>query len=130
IYGAVRDENWATLPYDISDERMEVREQDFTIRYQATYTHQDQAVYRADFVWQGRADGSIVVEMKGTALAGFTRNRIGLCVLHPPHLKGTGVEVSGSDARVKKKEFPRLINPHQVLTDVRAIKYATGSTEI
>src|SRR5690606_13365171 len=130
IYSAVRDENWTTLLYDISDEQIEEREQGFLISYTATYRHGDAAVFRATFTLEGRQDNVITVEMKGEVLAGFTRNRIGLCVLHPRHLKGSSVEVTNSDGKSVKAMFSRLISPHQVLIDIRALKHNIGSKEV
>lgn len=130
IYGAVRDENWTTLIYDISDEHIEDKEQSFLISYTATYRHGDGAVFRATFTLEGRQDNTIIVEMKGEVLAGFTRNRIGLCVLHPQELKGSTVEVTNPDGKLVKAMFSRLISPHQVLTDIHALKHNIGSKEV
>lgn len=127
IYSAVRDENWTTLPYDIEEERVEVDEHGFAISYTATYKHHNETVYRAVFSLEGRQDNTIIVEMKGEALAGFTRNRIGLCVLHPQDVKGSAVEVTDPDGKLVKTMFSRLISPRQVLMDIRAMKYDLGS---
>lgn len=130
IYSAVRDENWTTLSYDILDERVEIGDLHFTISYRATYKHQGKEVYSATFTLEGKADSSITVAMEGKVLAPFTRNRIGLCVLHPRDAKGSAVKVTGTDAAVLKTEFPTLISPHQVLMDIAALKYKVGSTEL
>lgn len=130
IYGAVRDENWTTLSYDISDEAVEIGARHFVISYQATYRHLGNDVYTAAFSLEGTEDGTITVSMKGKALAGFTRNRIGLCVLHPQRAQGSSVEVTGPDAKVVKTALPRLISPVQVLMDIRAMKYNVAGTVV
>lgn len=130
IYSAVRDENWTTFPYDISDERIEADEQSFRISYTATYKHQGKACFRASFLLEGSRDNTIVVEMNGQALAAFVRNRIGLCVLHPQEVKGASVEVTDPGGKVVKTMFSRLISPHQVLMDIRSMKYNVGSEEV
>lgn len=130
IYSAVRDQNWTTLPYDISDERVETNGRSFKISYTATYRHQNEPVYRAKFGLEGTPDDMIVVSMEGEALAGFERNRIGLCVLHPQQLKGSDVEVTRPDSKVVRTVFSKLVSPHQVLMDVRAMKYNVGSREV
>lgn len=130
IYGAVRDENWTTLSYDISNEDVEIGARHFVISYQATYKHLGKDVYIAAFSLEGTEDGTITISMEGKALAGFTRNRIGLCVLHPQSVQGSQVEVTGPDAKVGKTEWPRLISPHQVLMDIRAMEYKVAGTAV
>ncbi len=48
IYGAVRDENWETIPAIISGEKIEERENGFSIKYSAVY-RAGNIHYRADF---------------------------------------------------------------------------------
>ena len=82
IYGAVRDAAWRTIPAMLSDLHVEADHETFAVRYLATHVDGD-----VDFAWQaeitGDADGTIVFGFAGEARAGFARNRIGLCVLHP-----------------------------------------------
>src|SRR5688500_8597276 len=82
IYGAVRDENWETIPAIISGEKIEETENEFNVTYTAIY-QTGNIHYHADFSIEGKADSSIVFSMKGEALSDFKKNRIGLCVLHP-----------------------------------------------
>src|SRR5690606_6823200 len=49
---------------------------------------------------------------------------------HPRHLKGSSVEVTNSDGKSVKAMFSRLISPHQVLIDIRALKHNIGSKEV
>lgn len=130
IYGAVRDENWVTLPYNTSLENIEIGENSFRISYRADYIHRGQQVYSAEFLLEGKADNSISVEMKGRALESFTRNRIGLCVLHPRESKGIPVEVTGPDGAIVNAGFPVTISPHQVLLDISALKYSIGPIDL
>lgn len=123
LYAALRDETWATLPYDIRDEKVEQREDGFRISYTAEYTHRQQHVYTADFILEGNSDNTITMEMRGRALAPFKRNRIGLCLLHGLWSKGAAVEVVSDDGAKTRSAFPELISPHQVLLDIRKLNY-------
>ncbi|MCW5559080.1 MAG: hypothetical protein KIT22_14785, partial [Verrucomicrobiae bacterium] len=53
IYGAVRDQNWDTLPAEISDLAIEDGAEGFRIRYTSTHRRGD-----IHFVWQAELTGS------------------------------------------------------------------------
>ncbi|WP_433514632.1 hypothetical protein ACQP2T_02840 [Nonomuraea sp. CA-143628] len=79
----------------------------------------------ADFSWRGTAtvtEDSLTFTFDGRAERDFERTRIGLCLIHPPHLAGTPVEVNGLAAG----EFPRRISPHQIFTGIRTMSYRDG----
>src|SRR5689334_4142967 len=58
IYTAIRDEHWATAPYEIHDERIEENENHFSISYTALY-HLYDIRYKADITIEGNADQTI-----------------------------------------------------------------------
>src|SRR5207253_2179233 len=81
-----------------------------------------------DFVWrgsiEGRPDGTIRYEMDGEARSTFRRNRIGICVLHPPReCAGAPYRVEHDAGRVEQGVFPKLISPHQPIMDIRALSH-------
>ena len=82
IYGAVRDQNWCTIPGVITDQILELPSSGFRAVY--TRTHRAGDIH---FVWHavitGGSDGTISFGLDGEALSTFLKNRIGLCVLHP-----------------------------------------------
>lgn len=123
LYGALRDETWATLPYDIRDEKVERHKNGFLISYTAEYMHKQKHVYTADFVLEGKPDNTISMEMRGRALASFQRNRIGLCLLHGLWSKGAVVAVVSDGGAPTKSAFPELISPHQIMFDIRKLNY-------
>jgi hypothetical protein len=123
LYSALRDETWATLPYDIRDEKIEQQEGGFRVSYTAEYKHGGKHVYTADILLEGKPDNTISMEMKGRALAPFKRNRIGLCLLHSLWSKGASVEVICDDGSSTKSAFPELISPHQAMVNIRKLKY-------
>lgn len=82
IYGAVRDARWGTVPARLSDLQVETGPDWFRVGYTAEHRVDDGAfLWRADIA--GRPDGTVAFGFRGRVLAGFARNRIGLCVLHP-----------------------------------------------
>ncbi|MBD0278482.1 MAG: hypothetical protein ICV81_11045 [Flavisolibacter sp.] len=121
IYGAVRDEHWATAPYSIQDEVIEEKNNCFSIRYTAIYQWKS-IHYKATFQIEGR-DNSISFSMQGEALRSFHRNRIGICVLHPLSCAGKNVEVQHWDGTSEKSIFPELISPHQPFKDIQQLRW-------
>ena len=125
IYGAIRDECWETILFTIENEVIEQQENSFRISYTASY-HNLTIAYRADFLIEGKEDHTIFFSMKGKALSGFNRNRIGLCVLHPASAyKGSTVTVRTAGGKVDQGLFPDLISPHQLLKDIRQMDWIT-----
>jgi hypothetical protein len=123
LYGALRDETWATLQYEIRDEKVEQYEGGFRISYTADYTREQKHVYAADFILEGKPDNTISMEMRGRALAPFKRNRIGLCLLHSLWTKGAAVDIVSDDGTTSRSAFPELISPHQVMLNIRRLNY-------
>lgn len=119
LYFALRDHNWNTIPAQIDDVRVQSRKRSFEIRYRAAHLAGEM-----DFRWQahirGTQDGGIRFEAAGRAYSDFRRNRIGLCVHHPlRECAGLAVRING-----RQSEFPRLVSPQQVFTDLRKMRYA------
>ncbi len=125
IYGAIRDEHWDTVPFTIENEVIEQKENSFRIRYTAFYRYLAIA-YRADFLIEGKEDHTITFSMKGDALSGFNRNRIGLCVLHPASAcKGLAVTVRTAEGKSDQGLFPALIKPHQLFKNTQRMDWIT-----
>ena len=115
IGGAVRDDNWITVPGILSDECIEVSSSSFRIRY--TCTHRQGDVH---FVWHatviGDADGTLRFEFDGEAKSTFLRNRIGLFVLHPiPECAGARVRATRVDGTIRERVFPERVAAEQPL---------------
>ena len=126
IYTAVRDEHWATAPYDIKDEIIEEHEESFSIRYTALYKLND-VHYKASIQIDGKQN-RISFYMKGEALSDFLRNRIGICVHHPiKECAGKEVHITRPDGISEKAVFPVMINPHQAFTKVQKMNWEISS---
>lgn len=118
IYPAVRDENWATASYKISDEVVEENAAGFTIGYTAFYEHH-RIQYKAFCQIEASGD-TISFSMKGVALSSFRSNRIGLCVLHPiPECAGKKILIEQLDGSYYESAFPELISPHQPFKGIK-----------
>ncbi len=122
VYGAVRDQNWGTVPVALSDMQLTSDDDSFDLRFAADCRAGD-----AHFRWSGLVrghDGELEFEFNGRALASFQRNRIGLCVLHPL------VECVGKPCRImtvpgtwEESAFPTSIAPNQPFKNVRAMAW-------
>jgi hypothetical protein len=129
IYGAVRNEKWETIPCSILDEKIEVNENSFSIRYTALYEW-GPVRFKADFSIDGGEDGSILFRMQGQAQSSFLRNRIGICVHHPlPTCIGAKAEIVRPDGSAYISEFPRQVSPHQPFFDIRNIQWTARSAQ-
>ena len=123
VYGAVRDRDWNTVPTVISD--LEVREEadSFRVTFKALCRQRE-----IDYRWKGTIEGSsagtVKFTMEGEAFSTFSRNRIGLCVLHPiRECAGKPCVVEHANGAITRKNFPRYIWPHQPFKSVRAITH-------
>jgi hypothetical protein len=123
IYGAVRDQNWGTVPAEITNISLEVRQNFFQITYEASHQQAD-----VDFTWQaslsGDEKGTITFIMDGVTHSTFQSNRIGFCVLHPAELcRGMPCEIEKIDGTKEKGVFPEWISPTPPFTDMRSISH-------
>jgi hypothetical protein len=111
IYGAVRDRNWCTVPPQVRMLELSQGVNSFQIRFEAVCRREN-----IHFRWlgsvSGAGDGTVTFEFHGEALTGFLRNRIGLCVLHPPReCVGTPVRFETAEGDAAISRFPELIEP-------------------
>ncbi|MEO6719129.1 MAG: hypothetical protein ABIN67_02145, partial [Ferruginibacter sp.] len=79
--------------------------------------------YKGEFTININRNNSISFSMKGTALSGFKKNRIGLCVLHPLACKGKRVKITKPTDDVYESIFPKLISPHQPFKNIHQMEW-------
>jgi D-apionolactonase len=126
IYSAVRDRDWKTIPYTVSDEKIEKRPDGFTITYKALYCL-GEINYEASIEIVGE-ENKISFSMKGQSRSWFESNRIGLCVHHPlKECLGKIVSLTSSADTCYQTQFPTLISPHQPFKKIRKMEW--GPTE-
>lgn len=121
IYPALRDRNWGTLKAAIRDEKIKQDKDGFSINYQADYKQGDIS-FRADYYIRGQGN-NISFEMKGKALSGFLKNRIGLCILHPLTVSGRFCILHHTNGTTSRKTFPEWISPHQPFMDLKGMEW-------
>ena len=122
IYGAVRDQNWNTVPPEIVVGRMTSNDEHFHLEFQVKCSSTG-IVFSWNGTIEGRA-GTLSFEFTGQAESTFRKNRIGLCLLHP--IQGC----AGQPCRVREtgqswveSEFPLFISPHQPFKNLAAISW-------
>src|ERR1700722_7118578 len=93
LYFALRDENWDTIPAELTNLCLDVRDDSFLVSFDAHHRNRD-----LDFRWHATIEGdrgtNINYTMSGEALRDFRYCRIGFCVLHP--MDHAGRPFSGS----------------------------------
>lgn len=124
INHTLRDQNWNTIPLEITSEKIESSVDSFVIEYDARCKNGV-----VDFQWkcriQGNADSTINFSIAGTALSTFSRNRIGLTVLHPIETcSGKDCHITHPDGTIKTERFPVLIDPVQPFFDIALMAWS------
>ncbi|PKK35170.1 hypothetical protein BWI96_18340 [Siphonobacter sp. SORGH_AS_0500] len=121
IYVAIRDENWGTADITIQDERIEPSEDTFKVYYRWTT---DEPKMAGEVTITGEADGTVTFDWQGTALEDFSKNRLGLCILHPIEgFKNQIVRVIHPNGEETPSTFPDLILPHQPFMTVAGLEW-------
>ena len=130
IYFAVRDHNWKTAAFTITDEHIDQTADSFRIRY--TWQVDNLGVQLTGQVTlEGDEAGQISVDFYGKALNSFQKNRIGLCVLHPiDGVIGQPAQIIDPDGHVTSGHFPVVIDPYQPFISIQTLRWrpASGTT--
>lgn len=128
IYAVVRDQNWNTIAWKVSNLKTDVRSDAFDLSFDVECQERD-----VHYAWHGTVSGDtggrITFEFDGEAKSDFLRNRIGICVLHPiVECAGKSVSLEHTNGAVEQAAWPKEIAPWQPLLDVRAItqEFAAG----
>ncbi|MBV6644288.1 MAG: hypothetical protein KI790_02500 [Cyclobacteriaceae bacterium] len=125
IYFAVRDQNWTTIPGEISEETIKEYDEGFHITYKM-YHDQNGIKYQWSVELEG-TDNEIDFKIYGESKSDFLRNRIGFCVLHPiQECSGKPCEVTYVSGEVATLTFPELIAPHQPMYNIRKMRWPLG----
>ena len=126
IYSAVRDKEWLTINPQITEEKIDVQKNSFTIRYKCNYQSRE-INFSAAYSIEGKQDNSLIFRFEGEALNTFEKKRIGFCVLHPVE-ESTGKEciIQHSNYQFESLKFPDMIDPHQPFDDIRSMKWVNN----
>ena len=126
IYGAVRDQNWGTVPPHLHNLTQRIDKNSFALEFDVRCQQRE-----IDYLWHGlitgSEDGTISYSFQGEARSEFFRNRIGICLLHPNlECAGQPCTVEHSDGTSEEGQFPKNIAAWQPFVDVRRISYAVS----
>jgi len=122
VYAAVRDQNWATVPFKVREELIEEAEDGFSITLTLEYSL-DKILYTAVMSIEAK-NNRLRVSYEGEAGSTFLKNRIGLCVLHPiKECRGKTVLISHPDGSQSESHFPELISPHQPFFNISGMQW-------
>ncbi|MBN9072023.1 MAG: hypothetical protein J0H34_10565, partial [Rhizobiales bacterium] len=119
----LRDENWGTMPAEITDLQVEEGAQEFCVRYRGRCRDAVRdLVYEATI--RGGSDGSLAFEAVAEPLTDVLTNRTGFVVLHPVEgVAGAPVRILHTDGSEETSCFPEAIDPRCPFKDVRAMAY-------
>lgn len=127
IYGAVRLHNWDTLPVQVQELDIQSESASFKISFIAVYG-KSKPLFRAKYIITGSENNLIRMSMEGEVLEEFSRNRLGLCVLHPVEpSQGADVMVTRADGSEYQGSFPEDVSPHQPFFDITAMRWKDNS---
>ena len=123
IYAAVRGKAWLTAEPEITDEKIDIQEDSFQIKYNCHYRLAD-IDFIATYSIKGDADSSVSFEMEGEALSTFQKCRIGFCLLHPiEECAGKKCSIIHSDGKHESATFPVNISPSQPFKDIKSMAW-------
>lgn len=130
IYAAVRDENWGTVPPQVTLLKQQINADSFDLSFEVVCRRAG-----IDLVWRGTAtghrNGLIQYVFDGVARSDFLRNRLGLCILHPIlECAGRSCAIEHIDGTVEQGAFPSAISPHQPFFEMQGISYEVANTGI
>ena len=123
VYPAVRDRNWRTVPFTVTEEKITEEADCITIRLQL-YFRQNEISFSARLTIKASGSGHFDFTYDGQAETSFLKNRIGLNVLLPiEELTGCECNVINLSGEVSSGRFPVDISPHQPLKDIRQMNW-------
>jgi len=110
----VRDDQWRTVPGELSDVVIEPDNDHFEIRFDCAHRNSD-----LHFRWSGAIvgdrSGEIRYRFDGEAQNQFAANRIGFCLMHPSEVcAGRRLQQHRSSGETVQGRFPILIEPQIV----------------
>ncbi|GAB4040709.1 hypothetical protein [Spirosoma gilvum] len=127
IYFAIRDQNWTTAAFTITDEEVIQHPDTFQIHYR--WQIDELGIQMSGNVAiRGDEAGTVSVEFYGKAINSFQKNRIGLCILHPIEgVLGQPAQVTAPDGTQTDAHFPTFIKPDQPFLDIQTLRWKPAS---
>ena len=125
VYFAVRDARWDTVPANFKSIDVQSGAEEFTVKLRARCLNEIADVYWNGRI-EGRADGSITLEVEWEPGAAFEYPRIGICVLYGAEaFAGRDYESVLPDGSRNHQSFPRFISPYQFAKGFTSLQTTT-----
>jgi hypothetical protein len=129
IYAAVRDQNWGTVPPQVTLREQRIDPDSFQLAFEVLCRQGE-----IDFAWQGVVSGNhrgeVHYRFDGVAHTNFLRNRLGICILHPIlECAGKPCAIEHTDGTTEQGTFParfRRTSPFFI----RGLSYEIANTGI
>jgi hypothetical protein len=122
LHVAVRDENWMTVPYEITDFDLQSAGEKVSITYTAIYSSKT-----ISFTAKIKIEADqhqMQFSFSGTAENDFLKNRIGICLLLPvENCISQPCTVINTKGEKTEGRFPAEISPHQPFVDITAMEW-------
>ncbi|HLO57218.1 MAG TPA: hypothetical protein VK179_00610 [Bacteroidales bacterium] len=123
IYVAVRDHAWLNVPQKILTENISISGKEFVIQLSVQYS-KNEIEFLSEIRITGTSQNILSYEMKGSAQTDFLKNRIGICLLHPPETcRGKECIIAHPDGTTEKRMFPEKIAPHQPFKNISGMSW-------
>ncbi len=125
VHVAVRDENWMTVPYSVSDLEIKTSGEKLTITFTAFY-YSSTIQFRARIEIEVEETG-LKFSFSGVAEKDFLSNRIGICILLPVGTcRNQPCLITHSNGINEEGIFPTTISAHQPFKDISGFKWQTA----
>ena len=119
----VRDPQWATLVPEITAIEIEERGGRFRVAWTSIARQGAQELSLSADI-ECDEQGKLVFRGRAVAVTDFETCRTGFVILHPAAVAGLDVEIEHDDGRRTQGRFPRLIDPVQPMSNLRALTHA------
>ena len=124
VRAVVRDRNWDTARLVVD----RIRESDATLMLHVRSEGLGSSFLGVVRVVARPTHLDVIADLE--SVDGFSTNRSGLVVLHPPQLAGEALTVTHSSGATEATSFPRDISPHQPVRDIAALTWQHAGLEV
>jgi hypothetical protein len=122
IYGAVRDRNWGTVPFRVTEES--IRQEKDLIQVHAALHYEEREIGYMAYIKIKADPREISFHFRGKALNSFLRNRIGICVLYPiKECRGRAMGIMHPDGSSSETHFPEHISADQLALNMAGMQW-------
>ncbi|MEJ7587769.1 MAG: hypothetical protein WKI04_09440 [Ferruginibacter sp.] len=124
IHMSLRDKNWGTYKPILEEEKLDILDHSFSIRFRCRYEENKNTCFVWEVVINGSDEGKIDFAISGTAITDFWKNRAGFCVLHPiKNTAGQPLKITHADGSVETSSFPLNIAPQNPFVNIKNLQW-------